>query len=174
MTYLLLDLRSLSPPFINLTLMLLFSQDKPWPQDHVILAFYILAHHLFLLFLVTLILLFLFISVKLPLSPTMQPIRLRVGDFSLPLTLSMLASLIFPPSLFWMVFSIVIIASPWYRLLWNALKSFLCSFYGTLRDIPTLIILCTIQEPAPPQVEIEVELVEIQGTGQSNVENPFI
>ncbi|KAG6636127.1 hypothetical protein CIPAW_11G089100 [Carya illinoinensis] len=156
----LLDLRYLVPPFISLCFMILLPQDKPWPQGHGNLAFDILYHHPF--FLAIFILLFLLISVKLPI--TAGPIYLQVGDFSISLTVSILASLIFPASLFWLIFPILTIASPWYHMLLDGFKHCIYWFYKSLQQIPTLIVHYTIQrqeetEAAPLQAEIE--LIEI-------------
>ncbi|KAG2680103.1 hypothetical protein I3760_11G082700 [Carya illinoinensis] len=162
----LVDFRYLVPPFLSLCLVILLSQDKPGPRAQVILTFDILYHPLFLIFHAALTLLFLLISVKLPFTLTLERIRLRVGDFSLPLTVSMLASVIFPPTLFWVVFPILIVTSPWFRMVLDMFKSFLRWLYHTLQYIPILIIGCTFQcqkelDAAPAQVEIG--LVEIEG-----------
>ncbi|KAG6630760.1 hypothetical protein CIPAW_13G042300 [Carya illinoinensis] len=162
----LVDFRYLIPPFLSLYLMILLSQDKkPCSQDRVILAFVILYDPPFLIFLVTLMtLLFVFISVKLPFTLTPEPIRLKVGDFSLPLTVSMVASLILPPPLFFVVFPILIVTSRWFGMVLFVFKIFLRWLYHTLQYIPILIIGCTIQrrqgEPGatPPQV-LEIEFV---------------
>ena len=50
-------------------------------------------------------------------------VHLRLGDFSLPTTLSLMASLIFPQTLFWYIYPILMLApfwSPWlvHILLW--------------------------------------------------------
>ncbi|KAG2680206.1 hypothetical protein I3760_11G086800 [Carya illinoinensis] len=159
----LMDLRFFFPLFISLCFMILLPQDNPWPQDHVNLAFDILYHHPFsLFFLAIFILLFLLISVKLPI--TLEPIHFRMGDFSISLTVSILASLIFPASLFWLIFPILIIASPWDRMLLDGFKHCIYWFYRTLQQILIRIINYTIQrqgetEAAP--VQAEIELVEI-------------
>ncbi|KAG6630754.1 hypothetical protein CIPAW_13G041800 [Carya illinoinensis] len=123
----LVDFRYLITPFLSLYLMILLSQDKkPWSHDRVILAFVILYDPPFLIFLATLMtLLFVFISVKLPFTLTLEPIRLRVGYFSLQLTVSMVASLILPPPLFLVVFPILIVTSRWFAMVLDMLKSFL-------------------------------------------------
>ncbi|KAG6635846.1 hypothetical protein CIPAW_11G071300 [Carya illinoinensis] len=152
-----MDLRYLVPPFISLYLLL--SQDKPSPQDHVNLESGILYHHPFsLFFLAIFTFLFLFISVNLPI--TLEPIQLRGGGFSVVLTVSIVASIIFPASLFWLIFLMLIIASP----LLDGFKSCICWFYNTLRQIPTLFIHCTIQHPGEPEaapLQAELELAEI-------------
>ncbi|KAG6630761.1 hypothetical protein CIPAW_13G042400 [Carya illinoinensis] len=160
------DFRYLIPPVVCLYLMILWSQDKkPWSQDRVILAFVILFDPPFFIFLVTLMtILFVFISVKLPFTLTLEPIRLKVGDFSLPLLVSMVASLILPPHLFFFVFPILIVTSRWFGMVLVVFKIFLRWLYHTLQYIPILIIGCTIQrrqgEPgaAPPQV-LAIEFV---------------
>ncbi|KAG6635847.1 hypothetical protein CIPAW_11G071400 [Carya illinoinensis] len=161
------DFRYLVPPFTSLCLMFFFSQSNLRPQEYIKnLEFYLLIYHpLLLIFLAIVMLVFLFISFKLPVTLTQDPLRLRVGDFSVPLALSMLSSLIFPPPFFWLVFPVLVLVPSLYRVVSDVLKRFIYWFYQTLQDIPGLIILCTIQpqeEPEhlvlPPQVEIH-ELV---------------
>ncbi|KAG2672438.1 hypothetical protein I3760_13G041300 [Carya illinoinensis] len=163
-----LDFRYLILLLLSLCLMILLSQDKkPWYQDRVILAFFILydlPFLIFLIFLVTLMtLLFVFISVKLPFTLTLEPIRLKVGDCSLPLIVSMVASLILPPPLFFVVFPILIVTSRWFGMVLVVFKIFLRWLYHTLQYIPIFIIECTIQrrrgEPgaAPPQEVLAIE-----------------
>jgi hypothetical protein len=149
--HLVVDLRYVVPPLINLA--------KPWaPDDHPNLN-----NEIFLmacLFLAIATLLFLFISLKLPLTPTVEPLRLKAGDFSAPLTLSLLASLFLPSSLFWDVFPMLVILSPWYEILLDLLRRFIFWFGQTLRAIPDLIVICiSTQRPHG----------ELEGNNETNV-----
>jgi len=132
--------------------------------DHQILVnpVLVMAYYLFLA-----ILTFIFLSTSVNLPLTVEPICLLKADFSAPLTLSFCASLIFRPSLFWLVFPMLLIVSPWYTLFSAQLKRFMIWFYDNLQTIPAFIIICVLgrQEesdeplpppPPPPQVEIEV------------------
>ncbi|KAB1215709.1 hypothetical protein CJ030_MR4G004747 [Morella rubra] len=146
------DLRFLAPPLITLIRTALISQDK--------LGIETLGHPAVAMSLaIVLALLFLSISIKLPL--TMEPIRLRVGDFSGFITVSFFVSIICPSSLFWLSFSMILAVSFWDTMIWDMLKHFMNWFIHTLRSLPILIILCITQHqnasaPSPPQVEAEV------------------
>jgi hypothetical protein len=98
-------------------------------------------------------------SVKLPFTLSVDSLRLRAGDYSGPLTLSLLASLFFPLSLFWFVFPMLLIVSPWYEMI-------LGWFCHTLQAIPALIITCI---PQRPQVEHEVEAVVIEENNEADI-----
>ncbi|KAH7857856.1 hypothetical protein Vadar_017161 [Vaccinium darrowii] len=108
---------------------------------------------------VTLII-FLFTSVKLPLSVTAQPIQVRAGDFSPLLVISLLGSVFLPQPLFWFGYVIIISLSPWHGFL----SEFLFWIWGILRAIPVLIITCIVQNHQqderetdnPPQVLVVV------------------
>jgi hypothetical protein len=153
----LVDLRYVFPPLINLTLRVLIPQAKYRAQDPNFHGeIFVMACDLSL---VIAILLFLFTSVKLPLTLSVDSLRLRSGDFSGPLTLSLMASLFFPLSLFWLVFLMLLIVSPWYEMLLNWI-------FHTLQAIPALIITCIPQRPQVereaivPQVELEAIVIE--------------
>jgi len=154
--HLFVDLRYVVPALINL--------GKPWVQDPSLNnPIFVMAS----LFLAIVTLIFLFTSVKLPLTLSVEPVRLRAGHFSSPLlTLSLLASLFLPSSLFWYVFPILISLSPWYEILLNLLKRFMLWFCDTLQVIPVLIITCITQ---CPQVEPDEEAIQIEGNNETNV-----
>ncbi|KAE7998702.1 hypothetical protein FH972_003219 [Carpinus fangiana] len=112
----------------------------------------------YLFLVISLLLLILFTSVRLPL--TVEQLQLRAGDFSGPLNLSLLASLFFPSSLFWFVFPVLVILSPspWYETVSDLLKRFIFWFCDTLQALPALIIICITQRPQADQLEaIEIE-----------------
>jgi hypothetical protein len=168
----LVDLRYLVPPLINL----LKLQAKSWAQDSNSSnpIFFVMAF----LFVAIAILLFLFTSVKLPLTLSVEPIRLRAGHFSSPLTLALLASLFLPSSLFWYIFPILVILSPWYEILLNLLKRFMLWFCHTLQaNIPTLTITCIPQHHQDeheaifvPQDEAELEAITvIEESNEANI-----
>jgi hypothetical protein len=154
------DLRYVVPPLINLTLWLLIPQPKPSPQPpNVYNEIFVMA----CLSLAISILLFLFTSVKLPL--TVGALQLRPGHFSAPLTLSLLASIFFPSPLFWFVFPILVILSPWYEMLWGVLKRFMIWFCDTLQsNIPALLIICIVQRP---QLDHQLEAIQIEGNNET-------
>lgn len=158
-----IDLRYAVPPIINLFREKLLAENGNWE----IAPIFMMASLVF----AALILLFVCTSVKLPL--TVEPIQLRVGSFSAPLTVSLLASLILPPSLFWVAFSLLTIVSPWYPTLLDLLKRFMCWLSRTLHAFPTFIITCVTQRPqeileqAPPRVEIWADDTEGSNTNRN-------
>ncbi|GLT73267.1 hypothetical protein SLA2020_451380 [Shorea laevis] len=101
-----------------------------------------------------------------PLTLTVDPLQLRAGDFSAPLTLSLLASIFFPSPLFWFVFPILVISSPWHEILWDLLKRFMLWFCDTLQAIPALFIICITQRQLP---QIELEAIQIEGNNETNI-----
>jgi hypothetical protein len=140
----LVDLRYVVPPLLIL--------GKPWAQDHS------LNNEIFVMACLSLAiatLLFLFTSVKLPLS--VEPLHLSAGHFSAPLTLSLLASIFFPTPLFWFAFSMLLILSPWYELVLDALKQCLLWVCHNLQAIPSFFIICITQRPP-----VELEAVEME------------
>lgn len=77
-------------------------------------------------------------------------IRLRIGNFSLPMTLSLMASLIFPQTLFWFIYLILIFAPFWPA--WVA--HFLERIRGMASTIPVYEI--NISATRPPQLSAMV------------------
>jgi hypothetical protein len=123
----------------------LINIGKPWVQQPNLIS-----NEMFVkvcVFLAIAILVFLFTSVKLPLTITVEPPQWRAGDFSSPLTLSFLASLFLPSPLFWFVFPMLVILSPWYGIIVDLLKRFILWFSHILQAIPTHIIICVTQRP---------------------------
>jgi hypothetical protein len=160
----LVDVRYVFPPLINLTLWVLIPQAKAWAvnpnfnSEIFVMTF---------LSLVIAILVFLFTSVKLPLTIGVELPQLKAGDFSAPLTLSLFASLFFPSDIFGFVFPLLIILSPWYGSLSDLMKRIIFWFSDALQTIPALIITCIRQyyqtpqnEHGAPQVELEEIVIE--------------
>ncbi|KAL5817475.1 hypothetical protein ACOSQ3_025853 [Xanthoceras sorbifolium] len=165
--HLIVDLRYVFPPLINLMLLLFLTSEngsifvlvntasKFDQYPFLNMALLVIAVFLFVVFLLT--------SIKLPL--TAHPITVRAGHFSGPLTFSLFASIFFPPPLFYIAYLIVIITSPWHGMLWNLQKCIFKWFYQNLQSIPTLVVSCAQQQDdpeavAPPQLEVEVVYVE--------------
>jgi hypothetical protein len=154
----LVDLRYVFLPLINFTIwVILTPQSKPWAQDpNLNNPIFVMA---FLSLVIPILVIFFFTSVKLPLTLSVESLRLRAGDFSAPLTLSLVASLFFPLSLFWIVFPMLLIVSPWYEMI-------LDWFCHTLKAIPALIITCI---PQHPQVEVEAIVIEGNNDDEANI-----
>jgi hypothetical protein len=139
-----IDLRYAIPAVISfISVVLSISEDNPWFQ---LVKFGIasLGYPIFVmvfLFLTILIFVLHFTSINLPLTLQHPFMYLRTRHFSLSWALSLLASLIFPPPIFWLVFPILVIISPWDK----RLLSLLLEFYNTLQALPARIILCVPQ-----------------------------
>lgn len=179
-----IDLRYTIPLLINLTLLLLQkSQVKPWDQNCASETHLHTTLKMTTLLLAIVILLFLFTSIKLQLDVlvTTRPICLRAGDFSGAVAISLLASFIFPPPHFFVAYFLIICISPRYGLLLNPFKHFFGWLYRAMQAIPTLIIICSTQqpespEPEPPQLETDV-LLEVEGLpmqDESSLEHDFV
>ncbi|GFZ00851.1 hypothetical protein Acr_14g0004860 [Actinidia rufa] len=145
-----IDLRFVVLAVINLSLFLLQhlqNGKSNWGHNESILDlnFWVLA---------IFISLFLLTSVKLPLDVSViaEPIRIRAGDFSIPLAVSVMASLFLPERLFWLGFGIVICVSPWHSLVSDLVVGFLWRVWAILWTITVLIISCIVQKN--PQVEV--------------------
>ncbi|TXG51245.1 hypothetical protein EZV62_023769 [Acer yangbiense] len=156
-----IDLRYLFPPFVNLCLYLFLTSKGDgsyyyWGQNDVVdfLQYPIL---IFLILAILLLLFLLFTSIKLPL--TAKPLRLRAGNFSALLAAAFLASIMLPPSLFWFAYLLLVIISPWYRILWSLFKHLFDGLCQNLRSIPTIFINCVTQnqenfsDPAATRIE---------------------
>ncbi|KAL5748359.1 hypothetical protein ACOSQ2_025656 [Xanthoceras sorbifolium] len=144
-----IDLRYLFPPLVNIFLFIFLTSQGGssfyyWDQDDAvdILQYPILKLPFFILA-VLLLLFFLFTSIKLPL--TAEPLRLRAGNFSALLAVAILASIILPPSLYWFAYLLLIIISPWYRIMWSLFKQFFSWLRQILQSIPTIFITCVTQ-----------------------------
>jgi hypothetical protein len=167
----LMDFRYGFLPLINFTLWVLIPQAKDWALDPNFDS-EIFAISFLCLVIAILILLFLFTSVKFPLTLSLEPFQFSAGDFSTPLTLPLVASLFFPPDLFWFVFPMHLILSPWYGILSDLLKRIIFWFCDFLQAIPAFIIItCTHQHPqveleaTVPQVELEAVVIEENNEG---------
>ncbi|KAE8055551.1 hypothetical protein FH972_012384 [Carpinus fangiana] len=144
----LVDIRYFVPPLINLTLwVFIIPLAKHWAQDpnfnnniFVLTCLSLLA--------IFILLIFLFTSVRLPL--TVGTLQFRAGDFSVPFTLSSLASIFFPSPLFWsaflMILIVVMLSPAWYEIL--------------LPQATPSPIVTHITRQRPDQVELETIVVE--------------
>ncbi|KAJ0038775.1 hypothetical protein Pint_22397 [Pistacia integerrima] len=74
-------------------------------------------------------------------------VTVRFGYFSGPLSLTLLASIFWPPPLFLAAYFIIIITSPCHGMLWNLLKSNFHWFILILRHhFSPFVITCTQQQ----------------------------
>ncbi|KAJ0094515.1 hypothetical protein Patl1_15547 [Pistacia atlantica] len=91
-----------------------------------------------------------------PVTFAARPITVRFGFFPRPLTLSLLASILLRPPLFWVVYFFIIISSPLHDMLWNALKYIFDWFVVGIRSFSTLVIIfhAQLQDPG-----LRVEIV---------------
>ncbi|KAH7832944.1 hypothetical protein Vadar_001640 [Vaccinium darrowii] len=147
-----LDLRFVVPALVNLTLSFL--------QHHQPILDINLDNWFFSIVIILTLIVFLFTSVKLPLSVITHPIRVRAGDFSSLLVISLLGSIFLPQPIFWFGYVITICVSPWHGFL----SAFLFRFWNILRAIPVLMITCIVHNheqheretdtPPPPQVVV--------------------
>lgn len=175
--YCYIDLRYALPPLVNMSFLLLTSPTDSWDKDHgfisKILQYPVLVILLFVV--AILILLLLFTSIALPFI--VQPVRLQIGNFSGHVATMLLVAIIFSPPLFWFLYLVLIITSPWHRILCKLFKCIVQWFYHNLRSIPPLIIVCITQRrrqsPAPAahrdQVQVEVVDIEDDHAVQDNV-----
>jgi hypothetical protein len=166
-----IDLRYVVPAVISIFFVVLPSEDNhriqrdilgiPSLEDpiFVMMAFLVVAGIISVL---------LFTSVNLPLTLE-RPliIYLQIRHFSLSFALSLLASLIFPPSQCWLFFPILVIISPWDKKLLGLLLKF---YYNTLQALPARIILCFPQrdhqeesEPVPHN-HVAIQVIENEGS----------
>ncbi|XVF13501.1 hypothetical protein REPUB_Repub08aG0213300 [Reevesia pubescens] len=147
---LLIDLRYMVPPLLNLiSLMSLTSQSKPAFPLAGFLVDQPISMLAFLLVAVFLMLLFLFFSVELPLTP--HRISLRARGFSIALCVSLVASMLLHPSLFWVAYLFIIITAPWHTKLFHLFIHFFHSFALTLQSFPTVFINITQNHENPDQ-----------------------
>ena len=163
-----IDLRFLFPPLVNLILFVFLTSHHAksyWNQDEILQ--YPILKLPFLMLSILLLLIILFTSIKLPL--TAKPIRLHTGRFSALLAMAIVASIILPPSLFWLAYLFLIVLLPLHGILWNLFKHLFNWFRRTLQSIPTIFIICftrnqqnTSKPAASHQVE-HIPSVEIEG-----------
>ncbi|WRX15255.1 hypothetical protein QQP08_007742 [Theobroma cacao] len=173
-----MDLRFGVPAVLNLTFLLFFSTQpgsEMWDWNLIISI--ILVHQFsflelaFLVICVMFLLLFLFTSAEVPLI--LHPIRFRrsAGAFSIGLTISLVASIFFPPSLFWPVYLLVVVFSPWQGMFFDLFKHFLGWFSGTLQSVPTYFITITQNEESSTSAPLQVDLEPGLAHGQQNSEH---
>ncbi|KAF7143603.1 hypothetical protein RHSIM_Rhsim05G0046200 [Rhododendron simsii] len=135
------DLRLVVPALINLTLFLL--QHHHYQAAGKYPTFNMNPNSWF--FAIVVLMLFLTTSVKLPLSVTTERIRVRAGDFSFFVAISLLGSVCVPQPLFWFGYVVIICVSPWHGVLSGLLVGFLFWIWYMLRGIPVFIITCIVQ-----------------------------
>ncbi|KAL7166969.1 hypothetical protein ACSBR2_037599 [Camellia fascicularis] len=149
-----MDLRYAIPPLISLLFKLTYFQfELNWDQnDHLLDP----NHHFilklaFLLLTTIVVLLFLLTSAKLKLNMkvTANPIiRLRAGDFSAHVALSLLCSIFLPPPHFLVAYFMILCIDicPWqYGSVVNVLMKIYHWLRRKLRSIPDLNIICITQ-----------------------------
>lgn len=167
-----IDLRFLIPPVLNIIIFHLILKSQAVinsaaegdVQDYATMknVLYPIQNMPFPLFIITvlLLLLFLFTPIRIPLSlSASHTILVSSREFSVLLALLIAASVMFAPSLFWLIYFCLVISSPWFTMLWNLFNW----FRHVLRSIPpaSFIIYLNhnqedVQEPAAayPQVEL--------------------
>jgi hypothetical protein len=162
-----IDLRYAIPAVISLIFVVLPSEDDDHNFGIATLGYPIFV--MVCLFLAILISVLLFTSFNLPLTLERPLIYLRTRHFSLCWALSLLASLIFPPPQFWLVFPILVIISPWDK----KLLGLLLKFYNTLQALPARIILCFPQrdhqeesEPVVPHNHAAIQVIGNEGSNR--------
>ncbi|GFZ15507.1 hypothetical protein Acr_24g0016970 [Actinidia rufa] len=153
-----IDLRFLFPALINILLPLFLSDVGTWQ---------LLSLIVFLLLIVPLLV----VSIELPVSVIIHPIRLGIGEWSrsLLLAIALLASFKLPPPSFWYAYLISLSVAPWWSRLCEFMKR-------TLQSFPTRYVVCiTGQDPGlelngnhehvllvePPSMEDEDEYPEV-------------
>ena len=116
----------------------------------------------FILFL--LFLLFPFTCIKVPIACSVNtgPITVRLGKFDPFLTVSLVASIVFPQALFWYAYPIIIMISFRYSWLLYVLGIFLRWLQNVLSSIPeiNIMIRATVTTLHNLQHQHEVESVE--------------
>ncbi|KAF7113004.1 hypothetical protein RHSIM_RhsimUnG0170500 [Rhododendron simsii] len=164
-----LDTRFVVPALLNLALSLLQQhQGKPWLPSPPSLN----MNWKIWFFSIVILLLFLITSARLPLSLRAGRIRVRAGDFSFFLLISLLGSVLLPLPIFWFGYTTILCISPWHSFLSGLLMQFLFSVWDILCNIPVLIITCMFQnrqqdetetDPPPPQVLVADDDIDIRG-----------
>ncbi|KAG5547511.1 hypothetical protein RHGRI_013261 [Rhododendron griersonianum] len=106
-----------------------------------------------------------------------ERIRVRAGDFSFFLAISLLGAILLPAPIFCFGDIIILSLFPWHDSLSQLLARFLLSIWVLLRGIPLLIITCIVQihqqnetetNPPPPQVE------DVAGHDIERGDNPIL
>ncbi|KAH9776907.1 hypothetical protein KPL71_006847 [Citrus sinensis] len=159
-----IDLRFTVPPMLSLFLLVLNSSNETFLFPVLNIAATDHEHSpLFtavaMLFLAILTLFFLLTSLKIPLNVSLEalPIRLRFGDFSCTLALSVLASLLLPTPLFCIAYFVCICFSPWFHALVNTLRRFCRWFFQLLQSIPTFVVVVAARSTLRSQDTVEAE-----------------
>ncbi|KAL9438934.1 hypothetical protein AB3S75_024579 [Citrus x aurantiifolia] len=158
-----IDLRFTAPPMLSLFLLVFNPSNETFlfpvlnipATDH---ERSLLFRAVAMLFLAILTLFFLLTSLKIPLNVSLEvlPIHLRFGDFSGPLALSVLASLLLPTPRFCIAYFVCICISPWFHALINTLSGFCSWFFQLLQSIPTFVVV-TARSTLRSQDTVEAE-----------------
>ncbi|OMP08194.1 hypothetical protein COLO4_06690 [Corchorus olitorius] len=164
-----IDLRWILP--LMLSFLSLVTSDSTKPDFLLVAAFHFIHQPnptiwsaAFMLLGIFLIIIFLIFSVELSvtLATPQSPISLQPRGFSISLLISLLASILLPPSIFLIVFILIITTSPWHSQLFDHFIRLFRGFALTLYSIPTIFIGFTQQQhhenPAPQHVDLEVGL----------------
>ncbi|KAL9438936.1 hypothetical protein AB3S75_024581 [Citrus x aurantiifolia] len=156
-----IDLRFTVPPMLSLFLLVLNSSNETclFPvlnivaNDHERNFFFRAVAMLFLAIFDTIL------SSHFSQDPTQRFARthLRFGDFSGPLALSVLASLLLPTPLFCIAYFVCICFSPWFHALVNTLRRFCSWFFQLLQSIPTFVVVVAAHSTLRSQDTVEAE-----------------
>ncbi|WRX16115.1 hypothetical protein QQP08_008602 [Theobroma cacao] len=154
-----MDLRYGVPPVLNLIFLLFFSTQSGsgmWDWNLIISSIFVLQFSFlelaFLLLTLMFLLLFLFTSAHLPIILNPVRIHLRAGDFSIALTTSLVASLFFPPSLFWPLHLLIVFSSPCHYMFFHFFKHFLGWFSAHFNQFPLISSLSPRTKKVQPQL----------------------
>ncbi|KAL5767284.1 hypothetical protein ACOSQ2_014067 [Xanthoceras sorbifolium] len=157
-----MDMRYVLPLIINLCF-LFFTPTKnvspysssSWDQEN---GFNNILQYPILKFLVLAIVVLLTLYISIKISLNIDSIRLQTGDFSAAVAILLLASFIFSLPIFLLVYLVVILVSPWHRMIFKLFRQFFSCFHQTLQSLYTLTIIRVITrqqqniEPPPAQV----------------------
>ncbi|TYG36814.1 hypothetical protein ES288_D13G093700v1 [Gossypium darwinii] len=171
-----MDLRYCIPPVLTLILSLFLSPSNSDGDSLIFVRKYSIIELPFLFVALFFVLPFLFISADLPLN--LNLIWFRTGDFSIAVTASLLASLFFPPSLFWPFHFFILLSYPCHGLLFDLFKHLFRWFHAFLHSLPTWSFSFTRNEessssPSPLHVgDMEENPTYVIRIVTSNEENP--
>ena len=146
------DLRLCVPFLVNsLKSLIALPSDDVWDPFHTIDHLTWINLCLFLLILA--LFSFTFINIAVPHTASVHTssascVHLRLGDFSLPTTLSLMAPLIFPQTLFWHIYPILMLAPFWSSWLVHILLWVL----AMASTIPVYDIIIKVGGSRQPQV----------------------
>ncbi|KAK5813039.1 hypothetical protein PVK06_028485 [Gossypium arboreum] len=137
------DLRYFLPAFMNTFFFVLPNIQDKVAVDHIDSPYLGLKLALFILALF-LLLIFLHVSFQLPINITAHSLLLRTHQgFAIALLVSLAASLLLPPALFWVFFFCIILTYPCHPKLFDHFARFLFWLSRTLHSIPSNFITIT-------------------------------